>query len=82
MEVNMHEAKSQLSKLVERVNSGEEIVISRRGRPVARLIPYESKQSRVDGLVGCMKDRIVLHEGWDAPLSAEEIAAFEKDDLE
>jgi prevent-host-death family protein len=41
-EVGMHEAKSQLSKLVERVQAGEEIVITRRGEPAARLVPERS----------------------------------------
>ena len=38
--VNIHEAKTHLSRLVERVEAGEEIVIARAGRPVARLVPY------------------------------------------
>lgn len=42
MQFNMHEAKTQLSRLIERVEHGEEIVISRAGRPVARLVPLES----------------------------------------
>ena len=37
---NIHEAKTHLSKLVERVEAGEEIVIARAGKPVARLVPY------------------------------------------
>jgi prevent-host-death family protein len=37
----MHEAKSQLSRLVRRVEAGEEVVIASAGRPVARLVPYE-----------------------------------------
>ncbi|HVM10078.1 MAG TPA: type II toxin-antitoxin system Phd/YefM family antitoxin [Acidimicrobiales bacterium] len=40
MLVNIHEAKTHFSKLVERVAAGEEIVIGRAGRPVARLVPY------------------------------------------
>ena len=39
--VNVHEAKTHLSRLLERVSTGEEIVIAKAGRPVARLIPYE-----------------------------------------
>jgi prevent-host-death family protein len=38
--VNIHEAKTHLSRLLERVSRGEEIVIARAGRPVARLVPY------------------------------------------
>ena len=39
--VNMHEAKTHLSRLVERVAQGEDVVIAKAGRPVARLVPYE-----------------------------------------
>lgn len=42
-QVNMHEAKTHLSKLVERVESGEEIVISRAGKPAAKLVPVPQK---------------------------------------
>lgn len=48
--VNIHEAKTHLSRLVERVEAGEEIVIARAGRPVARLVPYRSQTTpRVPG---------------------------------
>lgn len=48
--VNIHEAKTQLSRLVERVERGEEIVIARAGKPVARLVAYrEPRASRVPG---------------------------------
>ena len=42
-QVNMHEAKSTLSKLVERVEAGEEVVIARNGKPVAKLVPVERR---------------------------------------
>ena len=49
--VNIHEAKTHLSRLIERVESGQEIVIARAGRPVARLIPFQVRKSpRVPGL--------------------------------
>ena len=38
--VNVHEAKTHLSRLLERVEAGEEVVIARAGRPVARLVPF------------------------------------------
>ncbi len=41
--VNIHEAKTHLSRLVERVEAGEEIVLARAGRPVARLVPYRTR---------------------------------------
>ena len=48
--VNIHEAKTHLSRLIERVETGEEVVIARAGRPVARLVPYRARTSpRVPG---------------------------------
>ncbi|MEN8179065.1 MAG: type II toxin-antitoxin system Phd/YefM family antitoxin [Pseudomonadota bacterium] len=44
-QVNMHEAKTQLSKLVDEVQSGEEVIIARSGKPVARLVPYEARKT-------------------------------------
>jgi len=43
IQVNMHEAKSQLSRLVEKVAAGEEVVIAKAGRPVARLVPVRQR---------------------------------------
>ena len=49
--VNIHEAKTHLSRLIERVESGHEVVIARAGRPVARLVPYRSRTTpRAPGL--------------------------------
>ena len=46
MQFNIHEAKTHLSRLLERVQLGEEITISKAGRPIARLIPLPSRQVR------------------------------------
>ena len=49
--VNIHEAKTHLSRLIERVETGEEVVIARAGRPVARLVPYRARTTpRMPGL--------------------------------
>lgn len=49
--VNIHDAKTHLSRLVERVEAGEEVVIARAGRPVARLVPFKTRtQARIPGL--------------------------------
>jgi prevent-host-death family protein len=49
--VNIHQAKTHLSRLIERVEAGEEVVIARAGRPVARLVPFRARTSpRVPGL--------------------------------
>ncbi|MCG8556513.1 MAG: type II toxin-antitoxin system Phd/YefM family antitoxin [Proteobacteria bacterium] len=49
MQVNIHEAKSHLSRLLARVAQGEEVVIARSGRPIARLVPIEAARQRVAG---------------------------------
>jgi len=46
MLVNIHEAKTHLSRLVERASAGEEIIIGRAGKPVARLVPYMEQRER------------------------------------
>lgn len=64
--VNIHEAKTHLSRLVERVEAGEEITLARAGRPVARIVPYEARrQPRTPGL---WKGRVVIHADFDDPL--------------
>jgi prevent-host-death family protein len=46
MEVNVYAAKTQLSRLIDRANAGEEVVITRHGRPVARLVPADQVGTR------------------------------------
>jgi prevent-host-death family protein len=45
IQVNMHEAKTHLSELVEKVEAGEEVVIARAGRPIARLVPFHPQRA-------------------------------------
>jgi prevent-host-death family protein len=63
MAVNIHEAKTHLSRLLARVASGERIVIARAGKPIAMLVPIEEPVARRPG-----RDRIVIHEDFDQPL--------------
>ncbi len=63
-EVGMHEAKTQLSKLVERVESGEEIVITRRGEPAARLVP-ERRGGGFASLAGAWQGRVKIADDFD-----------------
>jgi len=63
--VNIHAAKTHLSRLVERVEAGEEITIARAGRPVARLVPVHARQPRRPGL---WKGRVTIHPDFDDPL--------------
>jgi prevent-host-death family protein len=70
--INIHEAKTHLSRLVERVEAGEELVIARAGRPVARLVPY--RERREPRSPGGLKGRIWLAPDWDAPEVNAEVA--------
>jgi prevent-host-death family protein len=73
--VNVYDAKTQLSRLLESVERGEEIVIARAGRPVARLVPIAAKPRRVPG---AWAGRWVLADDWDSSALGEQIAdAFE-----
>jgi prevent-host-death family protein len=54
---NMHEAKTNLSRLVERVEAGEEVVLARNGRPVAKLVPISAPASRA-GIEGAWAGRV------------------------
>jgi prevent-host-death family protein len=73
--INVYEAKTQLSRLLERVEAGEEIIITRHGRPVARLGPV-TKRTQPRRL-GRLKGKIRTRKGFDAPLPEEMLAAFE-----
>ena len=73
MEVNVHEAKTQLSKLLDLLEEGEEIVIQRHGHAVARLV---RAQAEAKPQLGAMKGEISWKEGWDRPLGGDEADAF------
>lgn len=65
-QVNVHEAKTRLSRLLEQVEQGEEIVIARNGKPVAVLSRFVS-ESPGPRLPGSLKGRIRIAEDFDAP---------------
>lgn len=69
---NIHEAKTQLSRIVERVEHGEEVTICRSGVPVARVVPIQGHARRRGR--GMLRGRIDLAQDWDAPELAEVIA--------
>ena len=72
--MNMHEAKTHLSRLIDEVQNGEEIVIARAGKPVARLAPL--KTHRKPRRPGRLKGKIWISEDFDDPLPEEIAAAF------
>jgi prevent-host-death family protein len=64
--VNIHAAKTHLSRLIERVEAGEEITLARAGKPVAKLVPYTTRrQPRRPGL---WKGRVTIAPDFDAPI--------------
>jgi prevent-host-death family protein len=75
--VNIYDAKTRLSELVDRAAAGEEIVIAKAGIPTARLVPLRAvHEHRVPGRWG---GKMTIAEDFDAPLPSEMLAAFEGD---
>lgn len=73
-QVNVHEAKTHLSRYLRRVGEGEEIVIARDGRPVARLVPFHAAKGA--RLVGRGKDDFEMRDDFDDPLPAKVLKSF------
>jgi len=74
-EFNVHEAKSNLSKLLDLALEGEEVIISRHGTPVARLAPVRSESGK--RILGSGRESVeILSDDWSAPMSDEEADAF------
>ena len=69
--VNVHEAKTHFSKLLERAHAGEEIVLAKAGKPYARLVPLEGAQPRVLGIAEGRVDETFFE-----PLPESELSAW------
>lgn len=65
--VNIHEAKTQLSKLLEQVQAGEDVVIAKAGSPIVRLIPYAPPKRRI-APPGVMEGEGRIADDFDAPI--------------
>jgi prevent-host-death family protein len=74
-QVNIHQAKRELSKLVERAESGEEIVIARAGKPAAKLVPLTRVRGR--RRLGLLDGKFRIPDDFNAPLPDSIIRAFE-----
>lgn len=70
---NMHDAKTHLSRIIERVEGGEEVIIDRAGTPVAKIIPLVRRANRTS--VGSLAGQLDLSGDWDSPPTNAEIAA-------
>jgi prevent-host-death family protein len=75
MEVNIHQAKTHLSRLLQKVAEGEEVTIARSGVPVARLVAIEPKKKKVRPL-GMDRGRIWIADDFDAPLTDDLLKEF------
>ena len=74
--VNIHDAKTRLSSLLRRVAAGEEIVIAKAGKPIAKLVPFDPPLA--DRIPGTAKGRLRLSDDFDAPLPDEVLEDFER----
>lgn len=74
MEVNIHEAKTHFSRLLQRVAAGEEVIIARAGVPVARLVAVEPKQTVRP--LGFARGQVWVADDFDAPLPDDLLKAF------
>jgi prevent-host-death family protein len=73
--VNIHEAKTHLSKLVDEASQGKEVIIAKAGKPVARLVPLIPRRKRRK--LGALGGRFSVPADFDAPLSDELMSLFE-----
>jgi prevent-host-death family protein len=76
---NVHQAKTHLSSLLQRVEMGEEVVIARAGKPVAKLVPYTESRRPVFGMD---EGRFTVPDDFDAPLPDEVLRLFHGGDAE
>lgn len=74
--VNVHDAKTHFSKLLTRVGSGEEIIIAKAGKPVARMLPIVKKTEK--RVAGSAKGRILIKEDFYKHLPEKILKEFEK----
>ncbi len=75
--VNIHAAKTQLSRLVEKAAAGEEIIIARAGRPLAKLVPLMVPAASQKRVLGVLAGQLQVPDDFDAPLPNDMLAAFE-----
>jgi prevent-host-death family protein len=75
--VNIHEAKSHLSRLLEEVAAGKEVIIAKAGKPIARLVPMQEKATKKK--LGLLKGKIKISVDFNKPLPESVIRLFERD---
>jgi prevent-host-death family protein len=75
--VNIHQAKTHLSRLVEEASKGEEVIIAKAGKPIARLLPAQAVTTR--RTLGVLAGRFLVPPDFDAPLPTQVLEEFEGD---
>ena len=73
--INIHEAKTHLSRLAEEVAAGEEIIVAKAGKPKMKLVPIDGRKKKIK--FGAFKGKIHISKDFDAPLPPEILDAFE-----
>lgn len=73
--INIHEAKTRLSRLLEQVAEGEEIIIARAGKAIARLVPLDAPAKKRQ--LGLLKGKLNVPDDFDTPLADDELSRFE-----
>jgi prevent-host-death family protein len=73
--VNIYEAKTRLSQLVDIAASGQDVVVSRNGKPLVRITRLDSPKRRIK--FGLLKGKVIIAEDFDAPMPDEILAGFE-----
>ena len=73
--VNIHEAKTHLSRLVDEVAAGAEIIIAKAGKPMARLTPIAAPVRKKN--LGLLKGKVKVPDNFNAPMDDETLASFE-----
>jgi len=76
VQVNIYEAKTKFSKLISQAIAGEEIIIAKSGKPVAKLVPFEKPPQ--DRKPGSAKNKMVIADEFDAPLPNDILKEFYK----
>ncbi len=72
-EVNIHDAKTHLSRLLEKVQQGEEVVIAKAGKPIAKLVKVDKPAPRK---FGTARGMVKFYPGWNDPMTEEELSKF------
>jgi len=73
--VNIYEAKTRLSQLVDIAASGQDVVVSRNGKPLVRITRLDSPKRRIK--FGLLKGKVIIADDFDAPMPDEVLAGFE-----